>query len=53
MIKALLMALTIVASFFLGFAYKSNTINHTKDNTKLKRVTGIGGIFSNAKIPKK
>jgi predicted enzyme related to lactoylglutathione lyase len=38
-------------NFFLGFAFKSITTT-TKNNNKMKRVTGIGGIFFKCKDPK-
>ena len=40
----------IATSFLLGFAYKTLTTN-TK-NLKMKKVTGIGGIFFKSKDPK-
>jgi predicted enzyme related to lactoylglutathione lyase len=40
----------IAASFLLGFAFK--TIISNKKNTKMKKVTGIGGIFFKSKDPK-
>ena len=40
----------IAASFLLGFAFK--TILSDKKNTKMKKVTGIGGIFFKCKDPK-
>ena len=40
----------IAASFLLGFAF--NSIITTKKNTKMKKVTGIGGIFFKSKDPK-
>src|SRR5450432_2696042 len=40
----------IAASFLLGFAFK--TIISNKKNTKMKKVTGIGGIFFKCKDPK-
>jgi predicted enzyme related to lactoylglutathione lyase len=51
--KIQVMILTIVASFSLGFAFKSILPNQPDDNTKMKRVTGIGGIFFKCKDPKK
>src|SRR6266511_5959194 len=47
------MSLTIIliaTSFLLGFAFK--TIISNKKNTKMKKVTGIGGIFFKCKDPK-
>src|SRR5436190_7733215 len=47
------MSLTIILiaiSFLFGFAFK--TIISNKKNTKMKKVTGIGGIFFKCKDPK-
>jgi predicted enzyme related to lactoylglutathione lyase len=51
--KKILVTLTLVATFGLGFAFKSFTTEITKDQSSLKRVTGIGGIFFKCKDPKK
>lgn len=48
--KKIIFALCILASFTLGFAFKSVTENGSDD---VKRVTGIGGIFFKCKDPKK
>ena len=48
--KKLIFTLCILASFMLGFAFKSAT---EKSSDDLKRVTGIGGIFFKCKDPKK
>jgi predicted enzyme related to lactoylglutathione lyase len=46
--------LGFIASICLSFAYKSIEINQTNSkNLKMKRVTGIGGIFFKCKDPKK
>jgi len=45
--------LALATSFYFGFALKSMTTNNSNDNTKLKRVTGIGGIFFKCKDPNK
>jgi predicted enzyme related to lactoylglutathione lyase len=50
--KTSLSILVIAASFCFGFAIKSILTNNSNDNTKLKRVTGIGGIFFKCKDPK-
>ncbi len=50
--KFTLMSLALVASFALGFAFKSVTTDNPDDTTTLKRVTGIGGIFFKCKDPK-
>lgn len=48
--KPILITLTLATTFFLDFAFKSvTTVN--KDN-KMKRVTGIGGVFFKCKDPK-
>ena len=48
--KTILIALTLATTFFLGFAFKSvTTINKDK---KMKKVTGIGGVFFKCKDPK-
>lgn len=47
------MTLALAASFCFGFAFKSITANITNDNTNIKRVTGIGGIFFKCKDPGK
>ena len=51
--KILMLTLALATSFCLGFAYKSITTNNSDDNTKTKRVTGIGGIFFKCKDPGK
>lgn len=48
--KKIIFVLCILASFMLGFAFKSATENESDD---FKRVTGIGGIFFKCKDPKK
>lgn len=47
--KSILFALAFAATFCLGFAFKTITTN----NNKIKKVTGIGGIFFKCKNPKK
>lgn len=51
--KQHLILLAIIASFCLGFAFKSITVKESSDMDSLKRVTGIGGIFFKCKDPKK
>lgn len=51
--KIILLTLTLATSFYFGFAFKSIITNNSSDNTKMKRVTGIGGIFFKCKDPKK
>lgn len=49
--KITLITLALATSFWFGFAFKSLTV--TNDTAKMKRVTGIGGIFFKCKDPKK
>ena len=51
--KIILILITLSASFVLGFAFKTYTINDNKNELNKKRVTGIGGIFFKCKSPKK
>jgi predicted enzyme related to lactoylglutathione lyase len=51
--KISLIVLALATSFCFGFAFKSIMTNNSNDNTSLKRVTGIGGIFFKCKDPKK
>lgn len=51
--KIILITFALATSFFFGFAFKSIITNHSNNNTKMKRVTGIGGIFFKCKDPKK
>jgi predicted enzyme related to lactoylglutathione lyase len=51
--KTILTALAIVISFGLGFAFNHLITAKTDDNAKMKRVTGIGGIFFKCKDPGK
>ncbi len=50
MIKRILIFSILAVTFCLGFAF--NTITTQKSNNKMKRVTGIGGIFFKCKNPK-
>ena len=52
MTRKLLIALALVATFGLGFAFNNLITNKSDDNSKMKRVTGIGGIFFKCKDPK-
>jgi len=52
MTKITLTTLAIATSFCFGFAFKSIITNNSKDNAKMKKVTGIGGIFFKCKDPK-
>ena len=49
--KTILVIFTLVTTFCLGFAFK--TITTTNSSNKIKKVTGIGGIFFKCKDPKK
>src|SRR3954463_7858182 len=50
--KRTLLTITIIAaSFLLGFSFKTVISNKNK-NVKMKKVTGIGGIFFKCKDPK-
>ena len=51
--KIILITIALAASFTLGFAFKSIMGGNAGDNGKMKRVTGIGGIFFKCKDPKK
>ena len=48
-----LIVLVITASFLSGFAFKTIMTKQNKKTTKMKKVTGIGGIFFKCKDPKK
>ena len=50
--KRMSMMITLIAtSFLLGFAFKT-IISDKNKNTKMKKVTGIGGVFFKCKDPK-
>jgi predicted enzyme related to lactoylglutathione lyase len=51
--KTSLVILVIAASFLSGFAFKTIITNQNKNTTKMKKVTGIGGVFFKCKDPKK
>jgi predicted enzyme related to lactoylglutathione lyase len=51
--KRILITLTFMATFALGYAFKSLTIKAINPETSFKKVTGIGGIFFKCKNPKK
>jgi len=50
--KVTLIILIIAASFLSGFAFKT-FMNQKNDTQKMKKVTGIGGIFFKCKDPAK
>jgi hypothetical protein len=49
--KVSVIVLVITTSFLSGFAFKAIISN--KKNIKMKKVTGVGGIFFKCKDPKK
>jgi predicted enzyme related to lactoylglutathione lyase len=51
--KKILITLTLLTTFALGFAFKSLITKITGDEPSQKKVTGIGGIFFKCKDPKK
>lgn len=51
--KTSVLILVIATSFFLGFALKTIFANQSKEQAKMKKVTGIGGIFFKCKDPNK
>ncbi len=51
--KTILIILALATTFGLGFAFNNLITNKSNDNTKMKRVTSIGGIFFKCKDPKK
>ena len=50
--KKILLSVAFIVTFILGFAFKSIIVKIT-NQTPLKKVTGIGGIFFKCKDPKK
>jgi predicted enzyme related to lactoylglutathione lyase len=51
--KRILVTLTLVATFGLGFTFKSLITKITNEQPSMKKVTGIGGIFFKCKDPNK
>ena len=51
--KTSILILGLVASFCFGFAFNTIITNQSNNKTKMKKVTGIGGIFFKCKDPKK
>src|SRR5437868_14902912 len=49
--KTSFIVLVITASFLSGFAFKTIITKQNKKSTKMKKVTGIGGIFFKCKDP--
>jgi predicted enzyme related to lactoylglutathione lyase len=50
--KVALITLIIAISFCFGFAFKTVITPQNKNKNKMKKVTGIGGIFFKCKDPK-
>src|ERR1700688_4453537 len=50
--KATLITLITATSFCFGFAFKTIITSQNKNTIKMKKVTGIGGIFFKCKDPK-
>ena len=51
--KITLITLALATSFCFGFAFKTIITKQSDDQEKMKRVTGIGGIFFKCKDPGK
>lgn len=51
--KASFIALVITVSFLSGFAVKAIITKQNSNTLKMKKVTGIGGVFFKCKDPKK
>jgi predicted enzyme related to lactoylglutathione lyase len=51
--KRILITLTLIATFGLGFAFKSFLTKINDDPATVRKATGIGGIFFKCKDPKK
>jgi predicted enzyme related to lactoylglutathione lyase len=51
--KTTLIILALATSFCFGFAVKTIITDQANDQQKMKKVTGIGGIFFKCKDPKK
>jgi len=51
--KSALLILSIATSFCLGFAFRTIITKQSNNQTEIKKVTGIGGIFFKCKDPKK
>lgn len=50
--KVTLLFLIIISSFCFGFAVKTVIVSNNQNTQKMKKVTGIGGIFFKCKDPK-
>lgn len=53
MINKKILILALAVSFGFGFAVNSMMTNTKKNEIKMKKVTGIGGVFFKCKDPKK
>jgi len=51
--KTSIIILALATSFTFGFAFNTIITKQSNDQTKIKKVTGIGGIFFKCKDPKK
>jgi predicted enzyme related to lactoylglutathione lyase len=51
--KSIFFALALFTSFSLGYALNSFVGTNSKKQIKMKKVTGIGGVFFKCKDPKK
>jgi len=51
--KISILFLTLATSFCLGFTFKTIVSKHSNEKIKMKRVTGIGGIFFKCEDPNK
>jgi predicted enzyme related to lactoylglutathione lyase len=51
--KRIVITLTLITTFALGFAFRSLVTGILNEQPSQKRVTGIGGIFFKCKDPKK
>ncbi len=50
--KTILVTLALATSFGLGFAFNNLVVSKPEDTSKMKKVTGIGGIFFKCKNTK-
>jgi predicted enzyme related to lactoylglutathione lyase len=51
--KKIIIILALAAAFCMGFTFKTIITEKSNDQPKMKRVTGIGGIFFKCKDPDK
>jgi predicted enzyme related to lactoylglutathione lyase len=51
--KTLLTVAALAATFCFGYGFRAITTKTTNEETQMKRVTGIGGIFFKCKDPRK